>query len=211
MSLFRRLLPHHRPSAEGQEGGPAKVILGLGNPGGEYEMTRHNVGFLVVDVLSDRLHLEVRRTGLKCLRGETRAGDHRVILAKPLTYMNLSGQAARGLLDYYRLSPRDLLVVTDDVNLPVGRLRLRADGSAGGHNGLKSLIQCLGTQEFPRLRIGVGAPVPGTMIHHVLGRFPKEEMPAVRDAVHRAADAVECLLAEGLQEAMNRFNVRPPE
>lgn len=185
-----------------------KAVVGLGNPGLAYRNTRHNAGFMVVDLVADRLKAPIRRRGPKALLGEGRLDDFRVILAKPQTYMNNSGEAVRALLDYYRLSPTDLLVVCDDVNLPLGRLRLRARGSAGGHNGLKSIIAHLGTEEFPRLRLGVGTPEPGEMVDHVLGRFAKAERDLLREQVGRAADAVECFLQAGIDEAMNRFNVR---
>jgi peptidyl-tRNA hydrolase, PTH1 family len=182
-----------------------KLIVGLGNPGGEYNGTRHNVGFVTIDVLAKRLHIQVKSRRGKAIIGEGEIAGQPVILAKPYTFMNLSGQAVADLARRYRLSPADIIVVCDDVNLPLGKLRIRASGSAGGHNGLKSIIQSLNSNEFPRVRIGIGSP-RGEMIDHVLSKFHRNEQPAIEDGVLRAADAVEISLAEGIDRAMNSFN-----
>ncbi|MDW8104107.1 MAG: aminoacyl-tRNA hydrolase [Armatimonadota bacterium] len=189
---------------------PEWIVLGLGNPGAEYAHTRHNVGFEVVDILASR-----HRIRLSLQRDHARGGlgwvsGVPVLLAKPMTYMNRSGEAARALLQRYRLEPSRLLVIVDDVALPLGKLRLRPSGSDGGHNGLASLIQCVGTQEFPRVRIGIGSPPPGQMVEYVLSRFSPQEQPIVEQMLQRAADAVEMVLAEGIQAAMNRFNAAQP-
>jgi PTH1 family peptidyl-tRNA hydrolase len=187
-----------------------KLIVGLGNPGKEYEETRHNVGFRVVELLAERHGIALKKHRHQAQYGEGRIGGVAVLLAKPLTYMNNSGAAVAALARYHNLAPADTLVVTDDVNLPLGRLRLRAQGTAGGHNGLKSIIGALGTPDFPRLRIGVGAPESRGLVDHVLGRFSRAEGEAVAALLAQAADTVELLLREGTEAAMNRFNVGEP-
>lgn len=189
---------------------PEWIVLGLGNPGAEYAHTRHNIGFDVIDILASRhrvrlnLHRDHARYGLG------RIADVPVLLAKPMTYMNRSGEAARALLQRYPLEPARLLVIVDDVALPPGKIRVRPSGSDGGHNGLESIIQCLGTQAFPRVRVGIGSPPPGQMVEYVLSRFSPQEQPIIEEALQRAADAVEVAIAEGVQAAMNRFNAQNP-
>jgi PTH1 family peptidyl-tRNA hydrolase len=185
-----------------------KLIVGLGNPGSEYRDTRHNVGFLVIDEMARRWRLsDAWREKFEALHVRTMVADEAVVLAKPLTFMNLSGQAVAGLAGFYKIDPADVLVVTDDVALPLGRLRARPEGGAGGHNGLKSIIQHLGTQAFPRLRVGVGrGDDRRDLSDHVLGRFEAGERDTVSAAVLRAADASEKFLAEGIERAMSAFN-----
>ena len=185
-----------------------KLIVGLGNPGRDYRETRHNIGFMVADALADRWRLDDQwRERFDALQIKTTAGDEPVILAKPLTFMNLSGQAVQAIAGFYKIEPADLLVIVDEAALPLGRLRARRDGSAGGHNGLKSLIQHLGTQAFPRLRVGVGRGADGRgLSDHVLGRFGADERDTVSAAVLRAADASEMFIAEGIERVMNAFN-----
>lgn len=185
-----------------------KLIVGLGNPGPEYRDTRHNVGFLVVDELANRWRLsDAWREKFEALHVRAMVADEAVVLAKPLTYMNLSGQAVAGLAGFYKIDPADVLVVTDDVALPLGRLRVRPEGGAGGHNGLKSIIQHLGTQAFPRVRVGVGrGDDRRDLADHVLGRFEAGERDTVSAAVLRAADASEKFLAEGIERVMSAFN-----
>ncbi|MGE0863801.1 MAG: aminoacyl-tRNA hydrolase [Vicinamibacterales bacterium] len=185
-----------------------KLIVGLGNPGPEYRDTRHNVGFLVADELARRWRVpDAWREKFSALHIKTMVGDDAVVLAKPLTYMNLSGQAVAGLAGFYRIDPAGVLVVTDDVALPLGRLRARPEGSAGGHNGLKSIIQHLGTQAFPRLRVGVGrGDDRRDLADHVLGRFAPDERDTVSAAVLRAADAAERFLSDGMERVMSAFN-----
>jgi PTH1 family peptidyl-tRNA hydrolase len=183
-----------------------KLIVGLGNPGPEYSDTRHNVGFLVVDELASRHGVSLRsQARWKARTAKIADVADGVMLAKPTTFMNLSGWAVRELAGFYRLPPDDLLIVVDDADLPVGRLRLRPGGSAGGHNGLKSIIEELGTDAFPRLRIGVGRQ-PGELRNHVLGRFSSDEESRIESAVKRAADAAELFAREGILAAMNAFN-----
>jgi PTH1 family peptidyl-tRNA hydrolase len=183
-----------------------KLIVGLGNPGREYEHTRHNVGFQVAEELARRYHVTLKNQAKWKARVAKIAdiGDG-VLLAEPTTFMNLSGWAVREIAAFHRLSPADVLVVVDDADLPLGRLRLRTSGSAGGHNGLKSIIQELGTVEFPRLRVGVGRQ-EGELKNHVLGRFSLEERAQIDAAVKRAADAAELFAKETILAAMNRFN-----
>ena len=185
-----------------------KLIVGLGNPGSEYRDTRHNVGFMVVDALVDRWRVADQwREKFEALQIKTVRGDEQVIIAKPLTFMNLSGQAVQALAGFYKIEPADVFVVTDDVALPVGRLRARREGGAGGHNGLKSIIQSLATQAFPRMRVGVGrGDGRRDLADHVLGRFEADERDTVSAAVLRAADATEMFLSEGIGRVMNAFN-----
>jgi len=190
-----------------------KLIVGLGNPGQEYRDTRHNVGFMVVDALVDRWRVADQwREKFEALQIKTVRGDEQVIIAKPLTFMNLSGQAVQGLAGFYKVEPADIFVVTDDVALPLGRLRARSEGGAGGHNGLKSIIQSLATQAFPRMRVGVGrGDGQRDLADHVLGRFGADERDTVSAAVLRAADATEMFLSEGIGRVMNAFNAAEKE
>jgi peptidyl-tRNA hydrolase, PTH1 family len=184
-----------------------KLVVGLGNPGARYEGTRHNVGFAAVDLLANRHGLvwQAAPRGIEALIANWRAGG--AILAKPLTFMNLSGAAMVGLLQFYKIELTDLLVLVDEAQLETGRLRIRPEGSAGGHNGLKSAIASLGTLAFPRLRIGVGrGDARRDLADHVLARFEPDERSVIDDAIGRAADAAELFVAEGVSAAMNRFN-----
>ena len=184
-----------------------KLIVGLGNPGRKYDGTRHNVGFDVVDLLArrHRAEWEAAPRGIEALVARWRS--HGTVLAKPLTFMNLSGGAIVGLLQFYKVEPIDLLVVVDDVNIDLGRLRSRPSGSAGGHNGLKSVIGSLGSEEFARMRMGVGrGDGRRDLADHVLAKFDTEERPVVTELVDRAADAVELFIAEGIGPVMNRYN-----
>ena len=185
-----------------------KLVVGLGNPGSEYRDTRHNVGFLVADELAHRWRVpDAWREKFAALHIRTTVGDEAVIVAKPLTFMNLSGQAVAGLAAFYQIDPVDVLVVADDVALPLGRLRARPEGGAGGHNGLKSIIQHLGTQAFPRVRVGVGrGDDRRDLADYVLGRFDAGERETVSAAVLRAADATEKFLSDGIERVMSGFN-----
>jgi PTH1 family peptidyl-tRNA hydrolase len=185
-----------------------KLIVGLGNPGPEYRDTRHNVGFMVADALVDRWRVSDQwREKFEALLIKTMVREEPVVLAKPLTFMNLSGQAVAALAGFYKIDPSDIFIVTDDVALPVGRLRARREGGAGGHNGLKSIIQSLGMQAFPRMRVGVGrGDSRRDLADHVLGRFEADERDTVSAAVLRAADATEMFLSEGIERVMNAFN-----
>lgn len=192
----------------GKQGGVDWLVVCLGNPGDQYENTRHNVGFRVADELAARKHVPIGRLKFRALTQVTELGGRKVLLMKPVTYMNLSGDAAREAAAFYHIPPERVLVVSDDVSLPVGRLRLRRSGSAGGHNGLKSLIAQLGSDAFPRVRIGVGEkPHPDyDMADWVLGKFQGPDRAAMDGAIPRAADAVEAVLRDGMDRAMNAFN-----
>jgi PTH1 family peptidyl-tRNA hydrolase len=184
-----------------------KLIVGLGNPGTRYRGTRHNVGFDVVDELARRRGLDFEGSPTDALMARERGPDAEVMLAKPLTYMNRSGGAVQALRHYFRIEPEALLVVADDVNLPLGRLRGRKSGSAGGHNGFASIITSLGTGDFARLRVGVGrGDSRRSLTAHVLARFAADEREEVEAAVERAADAVETFVEDGIDRMMNRFN-----
>ena len=190
-----------------------KLIVGLGNPGAEYAGTRHNIGFEVIDALARRHSIAVSKRNFKAVHGEGVIGGEKVILARPMTFMNLSGEAVSAIARFYKIETPDILIVLDDIALPVGRLRLRFKGSSGGQNGLDNIIKHLGTQEVLRVRIGVGNAPPGDMRGHVLSRFRKEEQMLVEEAVQIAADAIECAVNEGFDIAMNRFNISdaPPD
>ncbi len=186
---------------------PSLVVVGLGNPGPQYARTRHNIGFWCIDRLAAHHAIDVRRRHRTSLIGEGAIGDSRVVLAKPRTFVNLSGEAVRYLRARYRVSPGDVLVICDDVALDPGKIRLRPSGSAGGHNGLKSIIEVLGTQQFPRLRVGIGRPADGgDQIGFVVGTMSQAEQQVVDAAVASAAEAVASVLADGIERAMNRFN-----
>ena len=184
-----------------------KIIVGLGNPGRKYAGTRHNVGFDVVDALAARHRLEWEAAPAEALIAKWRSAG--ALIVKPLTFMNLSGYAVGDLLRYFKVELADLLVIVDEVQLELGRLRTRGSGSAGGHNGLKSLIEQLGTDEFARLRFGVGrGDARRDLADHVLATFDKDEQPVVTEAIARAADAAEVFVSDGLGPMMNRFNRR---
>lgn len=182
---------------------PLRLVVGLGNPGREYANTRHNIGFMLVERMAARAGAQFRLE--KPWKTEwTRVDD--LLLCKPLTYMNLSGEAVRQISQFYKIEPAETLVVLDDLALPLGKLRLRGAGSAGGHNGLRSIIQHLGTSDVPRLRFGIGASQPGETVNHVLGRFTPEEQEPVTEALERAEAAVRAVQGQGLAAAMNAFN-----
>ncbi|MCI8869673.1 MAG: aminoacyl-tRNA hydrolase [Lawsonibacter sp.] len=189
-------------------GGASWLLVCLGNPGEKYENTRHNAGFMVADEIGARRNLPIQRLKFKALTALAEISGEKVLVMKPVTFMNLSGEAVRPAADFYKIPPERVLVVSDDIALAVGRLRIRRSGSAGGHNGLKSIIQHLGSDRFPRVRVGVGEkPHPDyDLADWVLGRFAGEDKKAMEGAVKRAADAVECLIGEGCDRAMNRFN-----
>ena len=172
-----------------------KIIVGLGNPTREYEGTRHNIGFSVIYSISDEYNIRVDTKKHKALIGKGVIEGEKVILAMPMTYMNLSGESVREIMDYYKCTPEDIIVVYDDISLDVGKLRIRAKGSAGGHNGIKNIIQHLGTDVFPRVKVGVGEKPKGMdLADYVLGHFSKDEQPLIRESVERAKDAVSCML-----------------
>jgi PTH1 family peptidyl-tRNA hydrolase len=191
---------------------PVKAVVGLGNPGRRYEHTRHNLGFMVVEEVARRFGASgtgAAREQFESLVTDATVGGERVLLVRPQTYMNLSGSAVQPLLAFYKIPPGDLLVVCDDLNLPVGRLRIRAEGSPGGHHGLEDIERRLGTSSYPRLRIGLGLPAGFDVSSFVLGRFSPAETVALDPAIRTAAEAVEVWAGKGVQAAMNRFNAPP--
>ena len=184
------------------------VVVGLGNPGTRYTSTRHNVGFRFIDLMAKKFEIRLNDRRAKAVLGQGRIAGHEVVFAKPRTFMNNSGEGVEYLLARFGSRPSDLLVVYDEMALPTGRIRLRAAGNHAGHNGIRSIISAVQTDEFPRLRIGVGQPSQGgESIPHVLGKFSKEEEPLIAQAVQNAVSAVHCMLEESIDVAMNRFNV----
>lgn len=182
------------------------AIIGLGNPDKKYEKTRHNVGFDVIDELAEQMGIEVKTKRHKALCGIGTIGSEKVVLVKPQTYMNLSGESVRAVMDFYKLDAKsDIIVVSDDISLPVGKIRIRTKGSAGGHNGLKSIISHAGTDGFTRIKVGVGAN-EGDLVKHVLGKFSKQDRVFVDDAISDAASAAEVIVMYGAQTAMNKYN-----
>ena len=189
--------------------GPVEwLLVCLGNPGKQYENTRHNIGFMAADLLSEREGVKLNKLRYRALTGEMTLGGARVLVIKPQTYMNLSGEAVKLAGGFYKVPPERVLVISDDVSLPLGKLRIRASGSAGGHNGLKNIIAHLGTDAFPRIKVGVGAPAhpEHEMVDWVIGNFSGEEKKVVRQALERVTEAVECVVEKGVGEAQNRYN-----
>lgn len=184
-----------------------KMIAGLGNPGSEYARTKHNVGFMFLDALAEKLGADNWKTKYDALVAEARIGTEKVLLVKPLTYMNESGRAVGPLMSWYKLAPEDLIVVHDDMDIPAGTIRIRRKGSAGGHNGMKSILYHVGDENFPRLRIGIGRPLPGwTVVKHVLAPFSEEDVPKIREAIAYLLPALECVVTDSVDLAMNRYN-----
>lgn len=184
------------------------VIAGLGNPGKKYAQTRHNMGFITVDQLAEKHHIKVDRLKFKALVGEGRIAGQKVLLVKPQTYMNLSGESLREVMRFYKLEPEQLIVIYDDIDLEVGALRIRKFGSAGTHNGMRSVVYQLQSDRFPRIRIGIGSSGKKDLINFVTGGFSKDEVPALEDAVTKAVCALECMLEEGIDKAMNQYNTK---
>ena len=184
-----------------------KVIVGLGNPGDRYRSTRHNVGFQCIDLLARRWGIDLKERRAKAILGRGRHLERDLVLAKPRTYMNLSGEAVNYLVARFGVKPADIVVIYDEMDLPVGKIRIRPGGSPAGHNGIRSIIGELHTQDFPRVRVGIGQPgAQGEQVSHVLNRFSDEEAPVISEVIQRVAEALDCLLEENITVAMNRFN-----
>ena len=185
-----------------------KLVVGLGNPGAKYKGTRHNVGFMTMDEVAYQEKFDFDKALFDAVFAQVQMGGEKVIFMKPLTFMNLSGEAIRPLMNYFKIGIEDLLVVYDDMDLPVGKIRLRQKGSAGGHNGMKSIISCLGTSEFNRIKVGVGRPKEGrTVVGHVLNRFEKEEEEDIIFAVQKSVDAIRSWIdTDDFVKTMNQFN-----
>ena len=181
------------------------LIVGLGNPGMEYEDTRHNIGFKVVDNIAKEYNIEINRQKFKGIYGEGFIDGKKVMLLKPTTYMNLSGESVREVVDFYNLENEEVLVIYDDISLETGSLRIREKGSAGGHNGIKSIIAHLGSDVFPRIKVGVGQPT-GDLVKHVLGRFSKEEIDVLNQSIEVSTKAAKEIIKTDAKTAMNQFN-----
>lgn len=200
--LFQRSA--HEPSPEE---GPMKLIVGLGNPGKKFDRTRHNVGFEVIDKCQNNLNIELDQAKFKGAFGFKKVGNDKVFLLKPLTYMNLSGESIVPLMNYFKMDKEQLLVIYDDLDLPAGKIRLRQKGSPGGHNGMKSIVQHLGTDQFNRIRVGIGRPEPGTAIpDYVLGTFPPDDRQKIDEAVDKATEAALSWTEKDFLKVMNEFN-----
>jgi peptidyl-tRNA hydrolase, PTH1 family len=184
-----------------------RVLIGLGNPTVQYQATRHNVGWDAITRLSDDFRIPLDLKKHKAVCGKGMIEGEKVVLAQPLTYMNLSGESVRELMDFYKVTPQDIIIIYDDISLEVGQLRIRMKGSAGGHNGIKSIISHLGTDEFPRIKIGVGdKPKNWDLADYVLSKFQSEEQPVIREALKDASDACKMIITSGMEAAMNHFN-----
>ena len=184
------------------------IIVGLGNPDRQYQNTRHNIGFDVIDAIADKNHITVGERKHKALIGKGFVGGQKVVLVKPQTYMNLSGESVREVIDFYKVDEKsELIVISDDVSLTVGQIRIRKKGSTGGHNGLKNIILHLGHDEFQRVKMGVGEKPAGyDLVDYVLGHFPKEERKIMDESIGRAAKAIEVIVTDGADAAMNQYN-----
>lgn len=184
------------------------VVVGLGNPGNEYRMTRHNIGFEVVDYMASQNNVKINKIKFKAVYGEFNMSGEKVVLLKPQTYMNLSGNSVKEICDFYKIPPENVIVICDDIALEAGKLRIRAKGGAGGHNGLKSIIYTLQSEEFVRVRMGVGAPKTDEwdLADFVLGKFTKADIPVMETAISRAINAVTDIIKEDVQYAMNKYN-----
>ena len=184
------------------------LIVGLGNPGLKYRSTRHNMGFITLDRLSDRVGFSMEKIRFHGLTGETRMGDERIVFLKPQTYMNNSGESVREAVNFYKVPHDHLLLIYDDIDIPVGTIRIRTSGSAGTHNGMRSCIYQLGFDDFPRIRVGIGSPADRDLINFVTGKPAPAEIPLLEEAVDRACDAILCYIEKGIDIAMNRYNTK---
>jgi len=183
------------------------IIIGLGNPTREYQGTRHNIGFDVITRIAEDYHISLDFKKHKAICGKGYIEGEKVILAQPQTYMNLSGESVRELMDFYKVTPEEIIIIYDDISLDVGQLRLRNKGSAGGHNGIKSILNHIGTQEFPRIKVGVGDKPKGwDLADYVLSSFSKEDQPIIHDTIKKSSEAVESILKDGMEAAMNIYN-----
>ena len=185
------------------------IIVGLGNPGKQYENTRHNMGFLAVDLLAEKYNIDVNKIKFKSLVGEGRIAGQKVLLVKPQTYMNLSGEAVRQAMDFYKIDPEELIVIYDDIDIPTGTFRIRKKGSPGTHNGMRNIFQHIQTNDFPRIRVGIGSGKKENLIGYVTGGISKSEQEVLADVLKNSADSAACIIEKGIDKAMNEYNVRP--
>ncbi len=181
------------------------LIVGLGNPGKEYDGTRHNIGFEAINYIANKYNIELNRIKFKGVFGEGFINGEKIILLKPTTYMNLSGESIREVINFYKIDTDNIIVLYDDISLAVGRMRIREKGSAGGHNGIKSIIGNLGTDVFPRVKIGVGGP-KGNLVSHVLGKFSADEIEVLTKTISATQEAVEMIIVKDIKDAMNKYN-----
>ncbi len=184
------------------------IIVGLGNPGKQYENTKHNVGFLTIDILAEKLGVRVSKIKHKALMGEGLIGGEKVILVKPQTYMNLSGESVREIISFYKADTEKMIVIYDDIDLPMGALRIRKKGSAGTHNGMRSIIYQISSEDFPRIRVGIGGEHKGSLADYVISGFREEDRKTMEEAILRAADSVICTIEKGIDIAMREYNSR---
>jgi len=194
-----------------KEGQKMFIVVGLGNPGRKYAKTRHNMGFIAADELAQKLDIKINKIKHKSLVGEGYLAGQKVLLVKPQTYMNLSGEAVREIMHYYRVESEKILLIYDDVDIETGRIRIRKKGGAGTHNGMKSVVAAMGTEEFPRIRIGIGGDIKMHLMDFVTGGMNKKEKETLKEAVITAAEAAECIIEKGIDAAMNRYNSRVSE
>lgn len=187
---------------------PVYIIVGLGNPGRKYENTRHNMGFIAVDLLAEKYGIKIDKIKFKALVGEGRIAGQKVLLVKPQTFMNLSGQSVVEVMNFYKEEIENLIVIYDDIDIPTGSIRLRKKGSAGTHNGMRNIVYLLGEDGFPRIRVGIGSQKKVDLINYVIGGVSKGEKELLEDALTRAADAAACIVEKGIDKAMNEYNVR---
>ncbi len=206
MELFRKIEKEKPQRESGESGDETYVIVGLGNPGKKYATTRHNVGFLALDTIAMASDIQITKIKHKALIGEGRIGGKKVVLAKPQTYMNKSGESVQELVSFYKIPIENLVVIFDDIDLDPGRLRIRKKGSGGSHNGMRSIIRLVGDDGFPRIRIGVGRPEQQDLASFVLSQFGDEEKRDVADTIEKASLAAKTIVSEGLDIAMNMYN-----
>lgn len=185
------------------------IIVGLGNPGKKYENTRHNMGFIAVDLIAEEYGIKVDKLKFKALVGEGRIAGQKVVLVKPQTFMNLSGQSVTEIMNFYKEDIENLIVIYDDIDIPTGSIRLRKKGSAGTHNGMRNIVYLLGDDGFPRIRVGIGSETKVDLINYVVGGVSKKEKDLLEDALTRAAKAAVCIVEKGIDKAMNEYNIKP--
>ena len=184
------------------------IIAGLGNPGKKYEETRHNMGFMAVDFLAEKYDIKVNKIRFRALTGEGRIAGQKVLLLKPQTYMNLSGESVRLALEYYKVNPQELIVIYDDIDIQAGMIRIRKKGSAGTHNGMRNILYHIQTEDFRRIRVGIGSGRKEDMINYVTGSVPKNEITLLREAADKAACGAACIVEKGIEKAMNEYNIK---
>lgn len=185
------------------------IVVGLGNPGKKYEGTRHNMGFLAVDALAEKYDIKVNKIKFRSLTGEGRIAGQKVLLVKPQTYMNLSGEAVREVMDFYKIEPQELIVIYDDIDIETGTIRIRKKGSAGTHNGMRNILLHISTENFPRIRVGIGSGKKENLINYVIGGVSENERELLEKSAVKAAEGAACIIEKGIEKAMNEYNIKP--